>query len=831
MDTYISKLRGLASAAAGAVQSKVGRDYDFTISTQAQRGTSGLWTLYDATRRSTGQAATVWVFDKQRFFDNRLNRELLNDDGEQARQRISTLLTTEAGHLARLRHPSILRLVEPVEETRTMLVFVTERVLMSLHDLLVSQNRGNGELDELEIQEGLMQVSKGLQFLHGDARRVHGNLGPSSVLVSSKGEWKIGGLGFSAPIGASSSGYEVGFHVPEFTRPALSYAAPECVVDGRVQPASDVFALGCLAAAAHSPDGQSPLSFQNDVGAYRRAVAGLAAAGGRLRELPEPLAQVVRRMVAADAQQRMTLAQFQGSAYFDSILASTLRYLASLIEQPDGQKIAFMRGLPQVLPRFPPRVLKRRVLPHLLAVISDHKLLRFTLPNVFFVVEQLTRDEVAALVLPELRPVFAMGDQQPQAVVVVLDNLQLLQGRLPNETFRTVVMPMVYAALLSPTPQVQDHALQQCAAVAELLGPAEAKDQLLPRIQQVYSKASILSLKVRALTSLHALLKVLDRQTIVAKVMPMLKRTKSRDPTVVMAMLAMYEEIGMQHLDRRGVATEILPVLWTQLVDERLRLRQFERFAEVVGRLQDRVLGEHRRHLEQIQRSDDQAEQFSNMPVGMGDSCANGEEAGNSDLFASIVGSTQPKQSSAVLQNPLAGLSSANAPSTNASAASPGWEWDAPAAVNSDQQLPKSSTRSVSRAPARSSSSRVSVEVDFMSTDGLSDTPDDFGAFTSFPPPPTTKSSAPQTTPKMSTLTPKATGSPLSLTKTASLKPATSRMRTASPVAQNKLGATRIGSEARTLFQFGATMTPPPQQQQKQQQKQPMNLASQKHVG
>ncbi|KAJ2841032.1 hypothetical protein J3B02_006086, partial [Coemansia erecta] len=74
MDGYLSKLRGLASSAANAVQSKIGRDYEADFSSRPQ-GHSGLWTLYKSSRRATGQAATIWVFEKQKFFERGINRQ------------------------------------------------------------------------------------------------------------------------------------------------------------------------------------------------------------------------------------------------------------------------------------------------------------------------------------------------------------------------------------------------------------------------------------------------------------------------------------------------------------------------------------------------------------------------------------------------------------------------------------------------------------------------------------------------------------------------------------------------------------------------------------
>ena len=122
-------------------------------------------------------------------------------------------LKKEASSLARLRHPSILELVEPVEETRGGgLQFVTESVTTSLSGLLQEKDgqersgagvggrssrfvtedadgvrrRRELEIDELEIQKGLLQISKALEFLHENAGLVHANLTPDSILINSK---------------------------------------------------------------------------------------------------------------------------------------------------------------------------------------------------------------------------------------------------------------------------------------------------------------------------------------------------------------------------------------------------------------------------------------------------------------------------------------------------------------------------------------------------------------------------------------------------------------------------------------------------------------------
>lgn len=96
-------------------------------------------------------------------------------------------------------------MVEPVEETRGEVVFATEPLLSSLSLSIPGAPRSKGlvELDEVEvgitihiagcvltlyifqIQKGMLQICKGLSFLHTSARRIHTNLNPETILINS----------------------------------------------------------------------------------------------------------------------------------------------------------------------------------------------------------------------------------------------------------------------------------------------------------------------------------------------------------------------------------------------------------------------------------------------------------------------------------------------------------------------------------------------------------------------------------------------------------------------------------------------------------------------
>jgi SCY1-like protein 2 len=175
--------------------------------------TAGPWKIYDAKKKSTGKTYSVFVFDKKSLdaHGSSLGRSGASSFKKSVEEVVERL-KKEASSLAKLRHPSVLELVEPVEETRGGgLQFVTEAVTASLASLLQEkddQERSGGpggrssryvtedadgvrrrrelEIDELEIQKGLLQISKALEFLHENAGLVHGNLTPDAVLINAK---------------------------------------------------------------------------------------------------------------------------------------------------------------------------------------------------------------------------------------------------------------------------------------------------------------------------------------------------------------------------------------------------------------------------------------------------------------------------------------------------------------------------------------------------------------------------------------------------------------------------------------------------------------------
>lgn len=179
--------------------------------------------------------------------------------------------------LTKLRHPQLLTLQHPLEESRESLAFATEPVFGSLANVLgrtdnmppPSSSDKEYKLLEIEMKYGLLQIMEGLAFLHSDVKLIHKNICPESIIINQQGAWKIFGFDFCIlNMGQNTitpswpfAEYCPAMHA--FTQPNLDYIAPECVVSASHSPASDIFSLGMVIYAIHS-SGYLPLASHQD---------------------------------------------------------------------------------------------------------------------------------------------------------------------------------------------------------------------------------------------------------------------------------------------------------------------------------------------------------------------------------------------------------------------------------------------------------------------------------------------------------------------------------------------------------------------------------------
>ncbi|KAG0369887.1 hypothetical protein BGZ54_008539 [Gamsiella multidivaricata] len=536
-------------------------------------------------------------------------------------ERVYEFLKKEASQLARLRHPCMLEVVEPVDESRTAIAFATEPIFASLSNLLgnyenlasVSEDIRKFELDELEIQKGLLQLGKGLQFCHNDARIVHGNLVPDAIFVNAKGDWKMAGFGFSTflsrdpnvPTPVEYWDYDHELH--PYCQRDLNYQAPEYVLDQRLDPSNDMFGIGCLAYSVLNK-GTPLFQTRGNLNSYRQQIERIGQQ--QYEKLPAHLADAMTRLITREPSMRMNAVEFQSSKFFDNILVSTMKYMENFAEKTRDDKGQFMKGLLRVLPQFPERVLYRKILPCLLDELKDHALLPYTLPNVFYIIQKMTPKEFEEKVLPSLKPIFLVREPM-QNLLTLLEKIELLHEKASGAVFKEDIMPLVYCALEPKNPpSVQEKALKTVPGIMEALDYTTVKASLFPRISTLFSQTTTLSVKVNTLLCFLTIMKILDKFTITEKLIPLLRNIKTREVNVTMATLQVYQEMG-KYVDKEIIGNSILPHLWHLALGPNLRADQFEKFMATIQELSTKVHQQHLRHLQDLKKLEDQTKSFS----------------------------------------------------------------------------------------------------------------------------------------------------------------------------------------------------------------------------
>ncbi|THC96768.1 hypothetical protein EYZ11_003777 [Aspergillus tanneri] len=554
---------------------------------------SGPWRIHDGKKKSTGTTASIFIFDKK-ILDPRSNglSGRSSSSIKKLQEDVVERLKREAGNLARLRHPSILQVLEPVEETRNGgLMFATEQITASLAGLLQEKDvseetdgtrrRRDLEIDELEIQKGLLQVAKGLEFLHESASLVHGNLNPEAIYINAKSDWKISGLGFAGPPDSSETHSslpplalsEVLYQDPRLPASVqlnLDYTSPDFVLDSNVTSAADLFSLGLVIIALYNSPHMSPLQTHSNSATYKKLLSSPSTTPSQgnnfLSSSPIPkdlFTHVLPRLITRRPAQRLNVREFQQSKYFDNILVSTIRFLESLPAKNLGEKSQFMRGLQRVLPEFPVSVLERKMLGALLDETKDRELLSLILQNIFAILQRIpnARRIIPEKIIPRFKEVFPTGKGTQQGrdsnrdagLIVVLDNMNILAENCSGKDFKE--------GLDSPTHSLADGAIKCLPVILPALDFSTVKNE--------------------------------------EKLVPSLKAIKTKEPAVMMAALGVFRQVGTV-ADTDFLAMEILPILWSFSLGPLLDLHQFGEFLALIKNISSKIEREQTKKLQEL---------------------------------------------------------------------------------------------------------------------------------------------------------------------------------------------------------------------------------------
>ncbi|EGV63819.1 kinase-like protein, partial [Yamadazyma tenuis ATCC 10573] len=300
------------------------------------------WHIYTAKHNTTGKLASVFIFDKAKFesvihqlcsrISNTKNPKVIINECYE-------LIKYEVGQMAKLKHPQILTIYEVLEETKSKFLFVTESVTDNLMTVDFEK------LDELSIQKGLLEVCKGIQFLHNYCSIVHMNLQPSSVFINQQGDWKLTGFRFLQNLNEISPQERESFFLMNNTSSVpfmnlnMNFVAPELVIDrqSKLDFGNDIWSLGCLIYYIYNKgeyllncfDQNSISDFKGEFRKfetkfYNHRVSDLKYV---LKDIPDQLYGTFPSILARYPSDRINIDQFIDSDYFNGSLIKVMWFV------------------------------------------------------------------------------------------------------------------------------------------------------------------------------------------------------------------------------------------------------------------------------------------------------------------------------------------------------------------------------------------------------------------------------------------------------------------------------------------------------------------------
>lgn len=284
------------------------------------------------------------------------------------------------------------------------------------------------------------------------------------------------------------------------------------------------------------------------------------------------------------------------------------------------------------------------------------------------------------------------------------------------------MLPILRVGLESPTHAIVDKSLGCLPTVLSVLDFSTIKHELFPTVASVFSKTSSLGIKVRGLEAFVVLCggsseqraddqdeftgiakqpssnkpqgsSVLDKYTVQEKVVPLLKAMKTKEPAVMMAALAVFEQVG-QIADAEFLAMETLPILWNFSLGPLLNLEQFQQYMATIKKLSSKIEAEQIRKLRDLSSNSNRSSEQPRANDLMFAASANGKgtngsaDVGDSDFERLVMGS-QANDTGDMLGDPISDRRTA--PSQTAVSDAPTFSWSTPR-TTADVVQPQSRT-------------------------------------------------------------------------------------------------------------------------------------------
>ncbi|CDW79562.1 serine threonine protein kinase [Stylonychia lemnae] len=577
--------------------SSLTKNYDVEKEPYMHGGLHNLWKVYRAKKKDRNNMdCSLFIFEKKSL-DKKKYSQAQRDD-------ICNILKKDPQNLTKLRHPSLLSLIEQPQEDAKFIIFATEPIEFNLASLVFDATKKELIPGDLEIKCLSLELLEALNFLHNNAKNMHMGLAPEHVYINKEGKLKLGGLNFAQQFSTSES-----LHVPlHFDLkvgdiaivPNLRFSAPEISDKQMCSFNTDLFSVGCLIYFMVAINrGKDPFILnQTDITSKDQHVYELKGFDKRFNMLMAGMESdfeiIMRQMLNINyPESRGPLNEVVVKSWFQDPLLKTIKYLETIDSRDHQNKVQFLTGITTILSKFDKKALIKKVIPLLLDQMKSIQLSVNVLPSILDVMERqnyLTTTEFREYIWPSLQKLVKAKELPAQSLYLILKNTELFIKFVGPSEFQSHFLVLINKALEVQVPKLQFLALTKVPFVIKQLDYAVVKTQILPRVLGLIEKNYPLQIKQKTLEVLNEIIPGIDQQTMKDKILKTFEKIRSSetDPQVCMLMLKIYEQMA-KTLGVDEIGHKILPGIIPMLISGTFTRSQFTEMMLSVRRLLDQI--------------------------------------------------------------------------------------------------------------------------------------------------------------------------------------------------------------------------------------------------
>lgn len=559
--------------------------------------------------------------------------------------------------MAKIRHPNILTILEPLEETDLKFIFVSEVINENLLTIV-----GSNELSNISIKRGILQVCKALQFLHNNCNIVHHNLTPNSIFINSHGDWKLAGFRLLKNLNELSSqerntaGIMDFYFLAPFATYRLEYTPPEIVID--IPPildyANDMWSIGCLIYYLYNGGETilraSELLNVNDYKSEFRRFESLYYHKNSVQlkhflgSIPDDLYPLLSQIFARYPHDRLTVDQFVSSQYFNDDIVRACLFIDEFATKPDNEKITFMKGLldlenkgnKNLLSRLPSPFLLLKLLPSLIDIVHSEALLKVT--RMESTKEMLVSDALLIILKfgsglssltfqdriysPLFGPTSKRDSKESSFEKLIrisakvrlsfVTELSVSVSKLNDKQVALLmksIIPFYFDNKHVEDYAVDDHRrlqeilLNQLELIIDKFDFSFIKNTLLTYLFEIFRTTNVLSIKIATINVFCMLVdhKLIDKYITINQLLPLLQNLKSRNFKVIQHSLKLFIKISINDyiaLDIEIIAERILSQCLSLVFGSNECTRmEFKELSQLVRSLENKLIEEKTKSL------------------------------------------------------------------------------------------------------------------------------------------------------------------------------------------------------------------------------------------